>query len=149
MLTFYSQKSLCNSFSKLTTLELWVDTIFNLQLGGIAAYSHFLYFPQHAIISLGTQVKVKVAVMEIRRVRPDSKGRIPLGQLANGVSSFSIITDGDRIILQPYSEIPTSEKWIFDNKPALISLKKGLSQAKSGDIQSRGSFSQYADEDIE
>ena len=87
--------------------------------------------------------------METRRVRPDSKGRIPLGDLADGISSFGITTDGDRIILQPYSEIPASEKWLFDNKPALESLKKGISQAQSGNLHSKGAFSTYADDDIE
>ncbi len=87
--------------------------------------------------------------MEPRRVRPDSKGRISLGARAAGVSSFSISYDGDKIILQPFSEIPTSEKWLFDNKLALHSLKKGLTQAKSGNLRSKGSFSKFADDDIE
>lgn len=88
--------------------------------------------------------------METRRVRPDSKGRIPLGDLADGISSFGITTDGDRIILQPYSEIPAREKWLFDNKPALKSLKNGISEAESGNLYFKGSFSAYAaDDDIE
>jgi hypothetical protein len=88
-------------------------------------------------------------MMEKRRVRPDAKGRIPLGPLADGVSSFSITCDGDKIILQPFSEIPASEKWLFDNRPSLQSLKKGLSQVKSANLRSKGSFSKYADDDIE
>lgn len=87
--------------------------------------------------------------MEPRKVRPDSKGRISLGAKARGVSSYSVSYEGDKIILQPFSEIPTCEKWLFDNKAALDSLKKGLSQAKSGNLKSRGSFSKYADDDIE
>ncbi len=87
--------------------------------------------------------------MEPRRVRPDAKGRVPLGHLADGVSSFSITCDGDKIILQPFSEIPTSEKWLFDNKLALESLKRGLSQAETGKLKTKGSFSKYADDDIE
>lgn len=87
--------------------------------------------------------------MQTKKVRPDSKGRICLGALADGVSSFILSYDGDKIVLQPLSEIPTSEKWLFENKIALKSLKKGLEQAKSGNLRSKGSFSKYADDDIE
>lgn len=87
--------------------------------------------------------------MEIKRVRPDAKGRIPLGDLAAGVSSFSVSLEGDKIILQPYSEIPSSEKWLFENKIALNSLKKGLQQAAEGKVKSKGSFAKYADDDLE
>lgn len=87
--------------------------------------------------------------MEIKRIRPDAKGRVPLGHLADGVSSFSVTREGDKIILQPFSEIPTSEKWLFDNKIALQSLKKGLSEVKSGKLKTKGSFSKYASDDTE
>lgn len=92
---------------------------------------------------------IGVYIVEPRRVRPDTKGRVPLGRLAAGVSSFSVTCDGDKIILQPYSEIPTSEKWLFDNKMALRSLKTGLEQAQLGELKSKGSFSKYADDDSE
>ena len=77
-----------------------------------------------------------------KSVRPDSKGRINLGSLAKGVSSFRIIETADhKIILEPYAEIPVQEKWLFDNKAALSSVKKGLKDASSGKISKRGSFS--------
>ncbi len=39
--------------------------------------------------------------------RPDAKGRITLGKLAEGVSSFRIYRDErEWIILEPYCEIP-------------------------------------------
>jgi hypothetical protein len=53
------------------------------------------------------------------------------------------------IILEPFSEVPASEKWLFDNKSALDNLKKGLSQAKSGNLRSKDSFAKYADDDVE
>ncbi len=87
-------------------------------------------------------------MMETKRIRPDAKGRIPLGSLADGVSSFSITLEGDKIILQPYTEIPSSEKWLFDNKPALHSLKKGLSQLEGSSLISKGSFTKYTDDDV-
>jgi len=73
-----------------------------------------------------------------------------LGKLARGVSSFHATTDAKgRIILEPFTEIPASEKWLFDNKPALAAVKEGLSQAGKGRVKSRGSFAQFANDEID
>lgn len=86
----------------------------------------------------------------VKMLRPDSKGRISLGKLANGVSGFLVTETKDRkIILEPYSEIPAREKWLFDNKEALNQVKKGLEDAKAGRLNERSSFSQYIDDEIE
>ena len=80
-------------------------------------------------------------------LRPDSKGRICLGRLAKGVSSFHVTVDEEhRIVLVPYSEIPSREKWLFENTDALASVKRGLDASKTGHISSRGSFDRFADE---
>jgi len=80
-------------------------------------------------------------------LRPDSKGRICLGQLARGVSSFHVTVDEERrIVLVPYSEIPSREKWLFENPKALASVKQGLHDSEAGDVSFRGSFSQFANE---
>lgn len=77
-------------------------------------------------------------------VRPDVKGRITLGHLADGVSSFTVIQDNfHRIILEPNVEIPAREKWLFDNKAALAQVKQGIKDAAEGKLTSRGSFSKY------
>jgi hypothetical protein len=83
-------------------------------------------------------------------LRPDTKGRIALGKLALGVSSFHATMDENgRIILEPFTEIPVSEKWLFDNKPALSAVKNGLSQAAAGRVKSRGSFARFANDEID
>jgi hypothetical protein len=80
----------------------------------------------------------------IKTVRPDAKGRIALGLLAQGVSSFAILQDEDnRIILIPYTEIPANEKWLFNNKEALGKVKKGLQESATGKVRSLGSFKRY------
>lgn len=85
-----------------------------------------------------------------KMLRPDSKGRITLGRLAEGVSSFSVRKDKDnRIILEPYAEIPIREKWLFDSKIALKKVKQGIKEAASNQLVEKGSFAQYADDDIE
>lgn len=58
-------------------------------------------------------------------LRPDVKGRINLGELANGVSSYRVSTrENGEINLIPYVEIPYSDKWIFQNKKILEKLKQ-------------------------
>lgn len=61
-------------------------------------------------------------------LRPDSKGRISLGAITNNVSSYRIsVEDNGRVVLEPYAEIPLSEKWIFEDKEL---LEKVISQIK-------------------
>lgn len=87
---------------------------------------------------------------KVIHLRPDSKGRISLGTLAQGVSSFHArrMEDGS-IVLEPFTEIPAREKWLFDNPVALSAVKAGLDQAAAGKTRAIGSFGQYADEDID
>jgi len=75
----------------------------------------------------------------------DSKNRISLSKLLKfkGVRSVkaSILENGD-ILLKPMASIPARELWLYENKEALESVKRGLSQEGTID---RGSFAQYAD----
>ena len=85
-----------------------------------------------------------------KTLKPDSKGRITLGALAHGVSSYLVTeTEDHKIILEPYVEIPAKEKWLFDNQHALNKVKKGLADAEAGRIIKKGSFAKYVDDDIE
>ena len=68
--------------------------------------------------------------MEKMIVRPDAKGRINLGELAAGVSSYRVnLSENGNLTLAPYTEIPFSERWIFDNEEALEKVKQHLSLA--------------------
>jgi hypothetical protein len=79
------------------------------------------------------------------RLRPDAKGRITLGKLADGVSSYRArrMPDG-KIVLEPFVEIPAEERWLWENKEALAAVKKGIADAKAGRLVSLGSFRKYA-----
>ncbi len=86
----------------------------------------------------------------VTQVRPDSKGRITLSKLTEGISSFNVSKDEDgRILLEPMVEIPAREKWLFENPEALASIRRGLADAKAGRVKSLGSFAKYATEDDE
>ena len=78
------------------------------------------------------------------RLRPDSKGRITLGKLAEGVSSYRARKQPDgKIILEPFMEIPANERWLWEDKKALESVMKGIADAKAGRLVSLGSFKKY------
>lgn len=77
-------------------------------------------------------------------VRPDAKGRITLGKLAKGVSSFAVTEREDHsIVLEPYAEVPAREKWLFENPEALASVKQGLKDAAEGKISKKGNFKRH------
>ena len=83
-------------------------------------------------------------------LRPDTKGRICLGNLAKGISGYkAIMNEATReIILKPYAEIQLREKWLFENEEALSSIKKGLEQSSRKETIYKGSFKKYTDEEI-
>jgi hypothetical protein len=85
-----------------------------------------------------------------KTVHPDAKGRITLGALAKGISSYEVKPGKNgQIILEPRVEIPAREAWLFQNKTALKMVLAGLEDAKAGRVRSLGSFRKYADDDID
>ncbi len=88
--------------------------------------------------------------MQPKILRPDSKGRITLGQvLTQGVSGFKMTETKDhKIILEPYAEIPAYEKWLFNNKVALKQFEQGLIEVEQGKVLSKGTFSKFLDDEI-
>lgn len=92
----------------------------------------------------------KAQFTPVTQVRPDSKGRVTLSKLTDGISSFNVSKDEDgRILLEPMVEIPAREKWLFENPEALASVRRGIADAKAGRVVSRPSFAKYAKKDDE
>jgi hypothetical protein len=90
------------------------------------------------------------AVNTIVQVRPDAKGRITLGKLAEGVSSFRISEQpSGAYLLEPMVEIPARENWLYKNKMALASVRRGLSQSAKSEVSSRGSFAKFVSKNDE
>ena len=57
-------------------------------------------------------------------LRPDSKGRISLGKIANNVSSYKMtVKENGQLLLEPYVEIPLSDKWVFEDKDLIDKIK--------------------------
>lgn len=84
-----------------------------------------------------------MAVQRRKILRPDSKGRITLGKLAENVSGFEVVEENGKIILFPQIEIPAEEAWLYKNKEAIASVLQGIEDVKAGKIKSRGSFAEY------
>ena len=62
-------------------------------------------------------------------LRPDAKGKVNLGELAAGVSSYRVaIGEHGTLTLTPYAEIPFSEKWIFEDQDMLEKVKRQFKQ---------------------
>jgi hypothetical protein len=81
---------------------------------------------------------------ELYRLRPDSKGRITLGKLAEGVSSYRARREKDgKIVLEPFVEIPADERWLYENPKALESVRRGLADSRAGRTARKGSFAKY------
>ena len=82
--------------------------------------------------------------------RPDSKGRITLGKLAEGISSFRLIEqNGDKLVFEAMKEVPAREAWLYKNPEALKAVLEGLADVKAGRVYDLGDFTQYADDDGE
>jgi len=85
-----------------------------------------------------------------RDVRPDSRNRVALGRALDelGDASFDVYRDEKgRIILDPRVSIPASEAWLFQNRKALDSVRRGLSEASAGKAKVAGSFARFAKDD--
>jgi phosphopantothenoylcysteine synthetase/decarboxylase len=68
-----------------------------------------------------------------KKLVPDDRGRVTLGDAARGVSSYAAVFAADgTITLTPMVEIPARERWLWDNKAALESVQRGLTQSGLG-----------------
>lgn len=64
----------------------------------------------------------------------DSKGRIALGTHLVGRTVIVDDSDPDKIIITPAVVIPEREAWLYQNRKALNSVRRGLAEAKERQI---------------
>ena len=84
-----------------------------------------------------------------RDVRPDTRKRVALGRALDDLDdvSFDVYRDEEgRIILDPQVSVPASEAWLYRNRKALESVRRGLGQAFAGESESLGSFAEFLDD---
>lgn len=75
----------------------------------------------------------------------DGRGRVTLGTQLK-TKQFRVLKNAlGQILLDPIISIPESELWLWENKEALNSVKKGLQQASVGEIEEMESFADFAE----
>ena len=81
-------------------------------------------------------------------IQPDAKGRICIGKPAAGVVGYQRVDEPDgKIVLTPMAAVPANEVWLYQNKEALESVQRGISQSKAGKVTKWGSFAVHAKKD--
>ena len=66
----------------------------------------------------------------------DAKHRITIGRLIDGYKRVKIYKNREgEILLKPLVELPASEVWLFKDKKALKSIRRGLHDAADGNIE--------------
>ena len=79
-------------------------------------------------------------------LKPDNKGRITLGKLLDGVISVRVTVENDgRIVLEPFTEIPVKEAWLYENREALEKVRTGVRQVAERNVSYLRSF---VDDDV-
>ena len=87
---------------------------------------------------------------EVAETRLDGKHRITLKKIKTNAKYYKIyVNSAGQIILDPQAVIPASELWLFKNKSASASLRRGLKQSAEGKLVRRPSLARHAGEEIE
>lgn len=71
-----------------------------------------------------------------KNLKLDSKKRITLGKFVKSdVTSYDVeLKENGVIVLYPKVEIPAEEVWLFKNKTAMDSVKRGLENSKKNEV---------------
>ena len=59
------------------------------------------------------------------------------------------VNNTGQILLTPQTSVPIHEVWLYRNKEALESVRRGLEQSAHGEVHEMGSFAQCANDEIE
>lgn len=85
-----------------------------------------------------------------KKLAVDGKGRITLGKLIDeSVTSVVVnVQEDGSMLLEPQIEIPAREAWLYKNKEALASVRRGLEQSAQGKTRpAKEDFTKYIDKD--
>ena len=83
----------------------------------------------------GKVLKIEDEFEEIATRTIDGRKRLTLGELPKGSRRVRVYkNDRGEVLLRPVVEIPASEAWLFQNKEAFESVKKGLKEASEGKL---------------
>ncbi|MEK7383150.1 MAG: hypothetical protein AAB262_07670 [Elusimicrobiota bacterium] len=81
-------------------------------------------------------------------VKTDSKNRVVLkGPVSRHYQVYR--NESGQIILDPQIMIPASQAWLFGNKKALASVRRGLEESAGGKARKWRSFAAHAGDKLE
>mgnify|MGYP001598817614 CR=1 FL=1 len=85
----------------------------------------------------------------VAEVRPDEKKRLLLTKVKKAGKMYRIFENSlGQIILDPVVTMPESEVWLFKNKAAIASVRKGLKEAGEGKLVTRDSYAKHAEDTL-
>jgi hypothetical protein len=94
-----------------------------------------VYFRQEVINMKNNTLQINDEFQEVDTKTIDDRTRITLGDLFKGYKRVRLYkNDRGEVLLQPITEIPASEVWLFQNKESLESVMDGLKDASEGKI---------------
>jgi hypothetical protein len=80
-------------------------------------------------------LRVEDEFTEVDTRTVDDRNRLTLGELLEGAKRVRLYRNRrGEMLLQPVVEIPASEAWLFQNREALESVRKGLEEASKGKV---------------
>lgn len=80
----------------------------------------------------------------LKKIQPDTKGRIALGKYSKNVDLFSMeINEIGQIILTPHVAIPISTPWLDKYPEEKEKVLEGIKQIGDCETHDLGSFSKY------
>ncbi len=86
-------------------------------------------------------VKINDEFQEIGTRTIDSRNRLTIGELVQGLKRVRVYKNKlGEILIKPVVEIPASELWLFQNKEAFESVRKGLKEMSEGKISKPKSY---------
>ncbi|MBI4346467.1 MAG: hypothetical protein HY553_06405 [Elusimicrobia bacterium] len=87
---------------------------------------------------------------EVSEGRLDSKRRIGLGKIKHPAAYYRVYeNEAGQIILDPQVVLPAAEAWLYSQKAALASVRRGLKQAAEGKARKLPSLAKHAGDRLE
>lgn len=86
-----------------------------------------------------------------KALKPDNKQRVNIGKATSNEEDvlFDIyVNDLGQVMLDPVKLVPAHEAWVFKNKKAMESIKKGLNDSSKKKTKYLGSFSKYIETSV-
>jgi len=101
------------------------------------------------LFPMGKLIKDTAFNLVTEMQKPDAKKRLSIGlAMEEPAAAYNIYRNSlGQIVLDPMTAVPAYEAWIFEDRKALASLKRGLADSAAGRTKSLGSFASHADED--